>query len=107
MARDEGYISAAPNRSPVTFAPKREAALFDNDGLGSVDDSIAGDDVFAAVTHLGHKRHASGNSHGMASPLYDGATGRGMDRIQSKDIVALMDHVKLLDRHRQWMLTRT
>ena len=42
-----------------------------------------------------HMRVGSGGSHGMPSPLYDSSTGRGVDRIQSKDIVALMDHVSL------------
>lgn len=44
----------------------------------------------------GHARHLSTNSglgKGMGSPLYDSATGNGLDRIKSKDIVALMDHV--------------
>ncbi|KAL8953994.1 MAG: hypothetical protein Q9183_007302, partial [Haloplaca sp. 2 TL-2023] len=36
----------------------------------------------------------------MASPLYDSATGGGMDRIQSKDIVALMDHLTVRDYQR-------
>ena len=38
-------------------------------------------------------RRVSGNSHGLNSPLYDAATGYGIDRIQSKDIMALMNHV--------------
>jgi hypothetical protein len=42
-----------------------------------------------------HARHLSGMSHGMGSPIYDSATGNGIDRIQSKDIVALMDHVSI------------
>ncbi|EDN10585.1 predicted protein [Histoplasma mississippiense (nom. inval.)] len=47
-----------------------------------------------------HKRHLSGYSHGMASPLYDSSTGHGIDRIQSKDIVALMDHLTVRDAQR-------
>ena len=88
MAKDEGYISAANPRSPVGLSPIPKAsgpALFD-------DDSIAGEDPFMDQNHV---RHLSGYSQGMASPLYDSATGKGMDRIQSKDIVALMDHVSL------------
>ena len=27
--------------------------------------------------------------------MYDSATGQGVDRIQSKDIIALMDHVSI------------
>jgi hypothetical protein len=45
-------------------------------------------------------RHYRANSHGMASPLYDSATGNGIDRIQSKDIVALMDHLTVRDAQR-------
>lgn len=88
MAKDEGYISAANPRSPVGLSPIPKTGgpgLFD-------DDSIAGDDPFMDRNHV---RHLSGYSQGMASPLYDSATGKGMDRIQSKDIVALMDHVSL------------
>ena len=46
-----------------------------------------------------------GNSHkeftSMSSPLYDAATGKGVDRIQSKDIVALMDHLTVRDAQRK------
>jgi hypothetical protein len=45
-------------------------------------------------------RHYRANSHGMASPLYDSSTGNGIDRIQSKDIVALMDHLTVRDAQR-------
>ena len=86
MAKDEGYISAANPRSPAGLSPIPKAGgprLFD-------DESMAGDDPFMDRNHV---RHLSGYSQGMASPLYDSATGKGIDRIQSKDIVALMDHV--------------
>ena len=53
------------------------------------------DDPFGAPD----PRRISGNSHGMDSPLYDAATGHGIDRIQSKDIVALMNHVSVNLRH--------
>ena len=74
---DEGYISGKP---PTTGALTPDLKVKDG--------AIVTENPFA-----GHNRHVSGLSHGMASPLYDGATGQGMDRIQSKDIVALMDHV--------------
>lgn len=89
MAKDEGYISAANPRSPVGLSPIPKSGgprLFD-------DDSMAGDDPFMDQNHV---RHLSGYSQGMDSPLYDSATGKGMDRIQSKDIVALMDHVSII-----------
>lgn len=91
--KDEGYGSGPQPHSPeISF---NKAKTF-NDGMdGNIDD----DDVFVGP---GHARHASTNSHGLAhgmgSPLYDSATGGGIDRIQSKDIVALMDHVRILSR---------
>lgn len=93
MAKDEGYISAANARSPGAFTPEPQTKggqVYDEDGMGGIDDVLAGEDPFLSKSHA---RHLSGNSHGMPSPLYDNATGRGIDRIQSKDIVALMDHV--------------
>ena len=88
--KDEGYISAAnpgmASPSPMTPAqndPSMGMAAIR--GVGSEDDNYS---------YHGHARMASGNSHGMPSPLYDSSTGRGIDRIQSRDIVALMDHVR-------------
>ena len=94
-AKDEGYISAANPRSAGALTPDYRAkgvVILGEDHLRDEDDMVAGDDPF--VVGKTHARHLSGNSHGMASPLYDSATGRGIDRIQSKDIVALMDHVR-------------
>ena len=91
-AKDEGYISAANPRSPsvATTDPKnRGFGGIDNNAPRIFDSPSVDDDPFTGS----HKRHLSGYSHGMESPLYDSATGRGIDRIQSKDIVALMDHV--------------
>ena len=87
--KDEGYGSSPQPRSPeISF---NKATGFNS---GDLDGNIDDDDVFVGP---GHARHLSTNSHGLAhgmgSPLYDGATGGGIDRIQSKDIVALMDHV--------------
>ena len=88
--RDEGYGSGPQPHSPeISF---NDAKAFNDNGMdGNIDDD---DDVFVGP---GHARHMSTNSHGLAhgmgSPLYDSATGGGIDRIQSKDIVALMDHV--------------
>ncbi|TQS37151.1 hypothetical protein Golomagni_02385 [Golovinomyces magnicellulatus] len=45
-------------------------------------------------------RNLSGMSHGMSSPLYDSSTGHGIDRIESRDIVALMDHLTVRDAQR-------
>ncbi|PGH09126.1 hypothetical protein GX51_00880 [Blastomyces parvus] len=78
--KDEGYISGANPRSPSLATPEPRGP----------------DDPFTET----HKRHLSGYSHGMASPLYDSSTGHGIDRIQSKDIVALMDHLTVRDAQR-------
>lgn len=95
--KDEGYISGPQPRSPeISF---KNAKAFNDVGLDgnmSVDD----DDVFMGpgpVRHLSTNSH--GLAHGMGSPLYDSATGGGIDRIHSKDIVALMDHVRILEQY--------
>jgi hypothetical protein len=92
--KDEGYISSAPNnaRSPGAMTPEQRSkgvGFMDQD-LAGVAEGLDGEDPFYAPKH---SRHLSGMSHGMGSPIYDSATGNGIDRIQSKDIVALMDHV--------------
>ncbi|PGH20747.1 hypothetical protein AJ80_03507 [Polytolypa hystricis UAMH7299] len=95
-AKDEGYISAANPPSNATPEPLAK-------GFGGMDNAIPD---FSSPLSAGdpftesHKRHLSGYSQGMASPLYDSATGRGIDRIQSKDIVALMDHLTVRDAQR-------
>ena len=89
--KDEGYISG-PQRG--TASPRksfRDAKAFNDRGMDGMTED---EDPFVS---RGHDRHLSSNSHGLAhgmgSPLYDSAMGGGIDRIQSKDIVALMDHV--------------
>lgn len=100
--RDEGYVTQLEQdrsagaltpdnrRKPIKtpeFFPDPTGGI----GLLGAGDAFAGtkDDPFMAPD----PRRVSGNSHGMMSPLYDAATGQGIDRIQSKDIIALMDHV--------------
>lgn len=83
---DEGYKSQGPNRTP------------DFRGEQGVDGPKAvelqdGADPFYETPKTGHTRHLSGMSHGMNTPFYDAATGGGIDRIESKDIVALMQEV--------------
>jgi hypothetical protein len=93
LPKDEGYISSAPNaRSPgaITPEPRTKGVGFLDQEIGSTADVLGGGDPFYTPKHA---RHLSGMSHGMGSPIYDSATGNGIDRIQSKDIVALMDHV--------------
>ncbi|KAJ6126803.1 hypothetical protein N7523_002415 [Penicillium sp. IBT 18751x] len=97
-AKDEGYVSAANPMSPSIGTPKqgsRGLAGADAAGVGGFD-SPGADDPFTS----GHRRDLSGYSHGIGSPLYDSATGRGIESIQSKDIVALMDHLTVRDAQR-------
>ncbi|KAF2492334.1 hypothetical protein BU16DRAFT_467180 [Lophium mytilinum] len=86
--KDEGYMSA---NQPGAITPdyQNRSRQFEDD---------VEEDPF--TTNKKHLRHFSGNSHGMSSPLYDGATGRGIDKIQSKDVVALMDHLTVRDAQR-------
>ena len=85
LPKDEGYISSANNAGAHTPEPRTHERK-----LGG---NLTSNDPFYDNFDARHGRHVSGMSHGMASPMYDAATGHGMDRIQSKDIVALMDHV--------------
>ncbi|KAK5155719.1 hypothetical protein LTR04_005758, partial [Oleoguttula sp. CCFEE 6159] len=98
--RDEGYISAVQPRSPVGLTPepyKEASKLYDDDEFEASKDGMGTDDPFVSQKRA---RYLSGNSHGMASPLYDSSTGQGIDRIQSKDVVALMDHLTVRDAQR-------
>ena len=95
--KDEGYQSAN-QREGYTPQNRNHSKVFDDEFADDYDDTLGGEDVFAS--NAKHGRHFSGNSHGMASPLYDAATGKGIDRIQSKDIVALMDHLTVRDAQR-------
>lgn len=93
LPKDEGYISSAPNArsaGATTPEPRMKGVGFLDEEIGGAADALAGGDPFYTPKHA---RHLSGMSHGMGSPIYDSATGNGIDRIQSKDIVALMDHV--------------
>lgn len=94
LNKDEGYVSAQQPRSPGQYSPESKArspGIFEDPGINITGRYAGDDDPFVGTGK--HARHLSGYSQGMPSPLYDSATGGGMDRIQSKDIVALMDHV--------------
>lgn len=84
--KDEGYASGAHPLSPSVGTPKSEGK-----GLGGMDTL----GLFDSPSGAEHQRNLSGYSHGVGSPMYDSATGQGVDRIQSKDIIALMDHVSI------------
>ena len=64
-------------------------------GVGAFDDYDDGGRGGEGLEALAHTRNLSGYSHGVGSPIYDSATGRGIERIKSKDVIALMDHVSL------------
>ncbi|KAF7586156.1 hypothetical protein BBP40_009389 [Aspergillus hancockii] len=96
--KDEGYVSAANPLSPGVDTPEPLDKGFggmETKGMGLFDSPTGADDLTP-----GHQRQLSGYSHGAGSPLYDSATGKGIDRIQSKDIVALMDHLTVRDAQR-------
>lgn len=86
---DEGYISQGPMQSP-NIQPKGKAAMPFAD--------VGAEDPFYAPK--GHTRHLSGMSQGMGSPIYDAATGAGIDRIESQDIISLMQHLMVRDAQR-------
>lgn len=90
---DEGYMSNGPNRTP-DVEPKTQAArnLANSKLMAPVPE-----DPFYAPKDA---RHLSGMSQGMTSPFYDAATGQGIDRIENKDIVALMQHLMVRDAQR-------
>ncbi|KAM0712078.1 hypothetical protein Q7P37_011172 [Cladosporium fusiforme] len=101
MPRDEGY-DTAHDRSAGALTPKAEQQQYNNADIDAFNRAMngpdGGNDPFMSDPR--HQRHVSGGSHGMASPLYDSSTGKGMDHIQSKDIVALMDHLTVRDAQR-------
>lgn len=82
---DEGYISQGPNRTPDMQGAKGKGVDFDAPGGPGVEDPF--------YSTPQHTRHLSGMSQGMGSPMYEAATGAGIDSIESKDIIALMQHV--------------
>lgn len=83
---DESYKSQGPNYAP-DFGGEQGV-----DGTRTVE-LQDGADPFYEMPKPGHTRHLSGMSHGMDTPFYDASTGGGIDRIESKDIVALMQEV--------------
>ncbi|RMZ85908.1 hypothetical protein DV736_g6537, partial [Chaetothyriales sp. CBS 134916] len=109
-ANDEGYetgVTAANAPSPVTHErtiPPRPAfspglqmtSPLNADEVVAEEAEQDDDDPF---TSQKRREYVSGLSQGM-SPLYDTANGRGIDRIKSKDIVALMDHLTVRDAQR-------
>ena len=100
--RDEGYVTDGRARSTGALTPRAELQPYSRKDIDEFNRAMdaygAEDDPFTGNPQ--HTRDVSGNSHGMASPLYDSATGKGIENIQSKDVVALMDHLTVRDAQR-------
>ncbi|EFX03965.1 hypothetical protein CMQ_893 [Grosmannia clavigera kw1407] len=92
---DEGYETQGPGKSPdLTGTNKGKEVAFPDHMPASFGGQ---DDPFYS---LNQTRHFSGLSQGMGSPLYDPATGAGIDRIENKDIISLMQHLMVRDAQR-------
>lgn len=87
---DEGYISAAPNEARDAMNMRGKDSGLPPPTLGNVDDPF----------YTPKDLRLGGMSQGMQTPLYDPSTGNGIDRIQSKDIIALMEHLMVRDAQR-------
>ncbi|KAI1200766.1 hypothetical protein F5X97DRAFT_70349 [Nemania serpens] len=87
---DEGYISAAPNEAREIINIRGKSTALPPPTLGNVDDPF----------YTSKDMRLSGMSQGMQTPLFDPASGTGIDRIQSKDIIALMEHLMVRDAQR-------
>ncbi|KAI7633437.1 hypothetical protein KC322_g22387, partial [Hortaea werneckii] len=105
--RDEGYVTDAHARSAGALTPGDDYQRYSKEDLDEYNramdaqsiGSLREDDPFA-TGGAQHQRKFSGNSHGMKSPVFDRATGKGIEGIQSQDIVALMDHLTVRDAQR-------
>ncbi|KAK3944061.1 hypothetical protein QBC46DRAFT_337795 [Diplogelasinospora grovesii] len=92
---DEGYISQGPNKTPDGQNRGKGVDFQLESRMGG-----AGEDPFYVSNIPKDTRRLSGMSQGMGSPLYDASTGHGIDRIESKDIIALMQHLMVRDAQR-------
>ncbi|KFH42265.1 hypothetical protein ACRE_070170 [Hapsidospora chrysogenum ATCC 11550] len=92
---DEGYISNGPNPRSPDVQPNGKALNFSEPAQ-----VLGGEDPFYVPKAAPGTRQLSGMSQGMGSPFYDAATGAGIDRIENKDIVALMQHLMVRDAQR-------
>ena len=102
--RDEGYVTdATAARSAGALTPKADQQRYskkDIDEYNRAMDAYDGaEDPFTGPSQP-HARNVSGNSDGLDSPMYDRSTGRGIENIESKDVVALMDHLTVRDAQR-------
>ncbi|KAK5164888.1 uncharacterized protein LTR77_009552 [Saxophila tyrrhenica] len=106
--RDEGYATDAQARSAGALTPeahqraysKREVDEY-NRAMANYDGGLGGgkEDPFVGASGE-HSRNVSGNSHGVSEQHFDSSTGQNIKGIESKDIVALMDHLTVRDAQR-------
>ena len=102
--KDEGYMSGAQNQSHDTLGPlsfsKPPPRLFDDVDLSRP--SPAFPESGKAFPHVQADRDIvlADHSHDMDEPRFDAATGIGVNHIESKDIVNLMDHLSACDGKR-------
>lgn len=97
-SKDEGYVTGDPGRgdTPLSFS-KPPPKLFDDTPGSHFDTRSTDDDPFMSPAR---PKHLSDGSRGMTSEGYSGGAGTAADDIESKDIVALMDHLTVRDGHR-------
>lgn len=88
---DEGYISQGPNRTPDIRDKGKGIDYVSHQAIPGATDPFYNPQ---------ESKYMSGMSQGMGSPMYDSATGAGIERIESKDIIALMQHLMVRDAQR-------
>lgn len=88
---DEGYISQGPNRTPDIRDKGKGIDYISHQAIPGATDPFYNPQ---------ESKYMSGMSQGMGSPMYDSATGAGIERIESKDIIALMQHLMVRDAQR-------
>ncbi|KAK4148037.1 uncharacterized protein C8A04DRAFT_8658 [Dichotomopilus funicola] len=95
---DEGYISQGPNKTPDLQGSVKGKGLGADaaPGAGAMDT----EDPFYGTPKQHAAQHLSGVSQAMGSPIYDASTGAGIETIESKDIIALMQHLMVRDAQR-------
>ena len=100
--RDEGYMTDAQARSSGALTPRAEQHQYSKRQIDEFNRAMNAydgpEDPFTGTTQ--QSRNTSGKEDGLDSPMYDRATGKSVDNIQSKDVVALMDHLTVRDAQR-------
>lgn len=94
---DEGYDSGAYARSVGTPRARKLSPRQRYEDITEYTEGSPRHDPFLDTKRVSG---LSADSQGGQANFYEGATGRGMDKIQSQDIVALMDHLTVRDGQR-------